>query len=237
MNIQESCLCSLVPQVSKADLNAFFRDETRGIVYSILSAAFRDEPSKDLLDYIDSNTNKIIDFFSSYNGPQSTLCLQGMEQLSQSLINFHNNLAPLRKEFELLFLNTRMIKPFESVYRGFKKELMDKPWMQVKNFYESAGILNADNEGHLEDHASVELGCMAKLALMSAHLSTEAPDKAYNLLQIQDYFLTQHMLCWFPELCGDIQARKSVPFYHIISRIGKSWVAMDDQYLKHILDQ
>ncbi len=237
MNLQESCLCNLVPQAAKADLTAFFKDETRGIIYSLLSAAFSDEPSKDLLDYIESNTNQIIDFFSSYNGPQSTLCLHGVEQLSQSLVDFHRNLVPLRKEFGLLFLNTRGIRPFESVYRGFKKQLMDKPWMQVKNFYESAGILKGDNEEHLEDHASVELGFMAKLALMSAHASAEAPDKAYNLLQIQEYFLTQHMLCWFPELCGDIQARESVPFYHIISMIGKSWVAMDDQFLKHILDQ
>ncbi len=237
MNLQESCLCNLVPQAAKADLTAFFRDETREIIYSLLSAAFSDEPSKDLLDYIESNTNQIVDFFSSYNGPQSTLCLQGMEQLSQSLINFHKNPAPLRKEFGLLFLNTRGIKPFESVYRGFRKELMGKPWMQVKIFYESTGILKADNKGHLEDHASVELMCMAKLAFMSASASTETPDKDYTLLQIQNYFLTQHVLCWFPELCGDIQARESVPFYHIISRIGKNWVSMDHQFLKHALDQ
>ncbi len=237
MNLHESCLCNLVPQASKDDLNAFFRDETRGIVYSLLSAAFRDEPSKNLLDYIKSNTDQVIDFFNLYNKPQSAQFIQGWKQLTGYDAHNRGNLLPLRKEFGLLFLNPRGVHPFESVYRSSKKQLMDKPWVLVKNFYQSTGMIKGDNEEHLEDHASVELGFMAHLALMSAQASNEDPGEALNLLKIQEDFLSRHLLCWFPDLCRDIQARESAPFYHIISRIGKSWVAMDHQFLKYALDQ
>ncbi len=208
-----------------------------GGLSTLLSAAFRDKPSKNLLDYLKSNTDQVIDFFNLYNESQSAQCIQGWKQHAGYDAHNRGNLHPLRKEFGLLFLNPSGVHPFESVYRGFKKQLMDKPWVQVKDFYESIGMIKGDNEEHLEDHASVELGFMAHLALMSAHASTEPLDKAYNLLQTQEDFLSQHLLCWFPELCWDILARESVPFYHIISMIGKSWVAMDHQFLKYALDQ
>lgn len=237
MNLHQAGSCSLVCHVPRADLSSILRDETRGIVYSLLSAAFRDEPSQKLLDYIKSNTDQIIDFLGLYNEPRSCRCVQGLKQLAGYEAHNPENLFPLREEFDFLFLNPDGINPFESVYRSLKKQVMGKPWEQVKNFYQSTCLNMRDNKEHLEDHASVELEFMARLAFMSAQVSSEGPDKAYRLFQVQEHFLTQHLLCWFPELCGDIQSMEAVHFYNIISSIGENWVVMDNQFLKHGLDQ
>ena len=236
MKPHEVTSCLHTCHIPRTDLDAFFRDETRGVVYSLLSGAFRDEPSRSLLDYIESNTEQIRDFFDSCKEPRSAQCAQGWEQLTGYNTHDRENLLPLCKEFGFLFLNPRGVHPFESVYRSFKKQLMDKPWVQVKNFYQSTGMIKGGNEEHLEDHASVELGFMAHLALMSAQVSSEDPGEALNLLKIQEDFLTQHLLCWLPDLCRDIQARDSVPFYHSIARICENWVDMDHKYLKHFLE-
>ncbi len=237
MKLHDMAPCVITCHIPRTDPDTFCMDETRGIVYSLLSAAFRDEPSQKLIDYIKSNTDQVIDFFNSHNEPQSARCIQSWKQLAGYQAHDSEDLLPLRKEFGLLFLNPRGVNPFESVYRSFKKQLMDKPWVQVKNFYQSTGMIKGDDEEHLEDHASVELGFMAHLALVSAHASAEQPGAALNLLKIQEDFLTQHLLCWLPDLCRDIQARDSVPFYHTVARICENWLGMDHKYLRHFLDQ
>ncbi|MEW5919589.1 MAG: molecular chaperone TorD family protein [Bacillota bacterium] len=144
----------------------------------------------------------------------------------------------LRKEFAYLFLTPKGVYPYESVYRGKKNLLMDKPWEEVRNFYRRIGLEKGKNELHPEDHAAVELGLMAGLAFLSGR---ELPgtgseeiseDELSFALQVQRDFLKKHLLQWVPRLCDDIGGKARHPFYRSVAMLAGLFLQADSEMLE-----
>jgi len=211
--------------------------ENRGFVYAFLSACFKDEPGAKLLAFFNESRIRTVNFLDAISSPEAEICRDVLQKIQIILEQNCEDFLPLRKQFAFLFLNPQGVNPFESVYRGPQKRLMDQPWVEVKSFYASAGMEKGAREEHPEDHAAVELGFMAQLAYLTSMTGPEEPDSAIKLLHLQKRFLDEHLLCWFPDLCRDIQARDEVALYRYIAGLGQSWVALDHLLLRHALDQ
>ncbi len=122
-----------------------------------------------------------------------------------------------RREFARLFLSRRSIHPYESVYLGARKRLMDDPWVEVCAFYREAGMQKGPEELHPEDHLSVELGFMACLAFLTD----------LDLSGLERRFLDEHLVRWVPQVCRDIEARPDASSYRVVARFTRAMVEED----------
>lgn len=213
----------------------------RGILYSFLSQIFRDEVS----------WQKVSDFFQEENiKPLKSVITQLPPEKAQHLWECLNNLREsmggafkgkeeesgsldLRREFAYLFLTPHGVYPFESIYLGKTKLLMDKPWEEVRAFYRSIGIEKDKKEMHPEDHIAVELGFMASFSYLSGDFLTYEGEEKIDeeerefLIRVQHDFLEQHLLKWVPGLCDDIMVKTRHPFYHGVAALTKWFLECD----------
>ncbi len=215
-------------------INEWITQESRGEIYSFLSASFRDEPKEPVAVFLNGSMEAVFRLLDTVTQTESETLRSAFQNLGKIFNKDSEDILSLRREFALLFLNPRGVHPYESVYRGSRKQLMDKPWVQVKDFYESVGLKKGDNEEHPEDHASVELGFMAHLAFMGTGEDSQDPDK--DLIRQQYDFLDRHLLQWMPQLCQDMRALKFSSFYSCLSQITENWLVLDHQILEKALE-
>jgi TorA maturation chaperone TorD len=218
-------------------------------LYSFLSQVFRDEVGwQKVSDFFqEENMTVLASIIAQLPPEKAQLLNQCLSNLRESAgRNFNGKekefgSLDLRKEFAYLFLTPQGVYPFESVYLGKKKLLMDKPWEEVRAFYRSIGIEKDKSEIHLEDHIAVELGFMASFSYLSGDfLSYEGEEKIDEeekefLIQVQHDFLEQHLLKWAPGLCDDIMAKTRHPFYHGVAALTRWFLACDLSMLEESL--
>ncbi|WP_291321927.1 molecular chaperone TorD family protein [Desulfonatronospira sp.] len=218
---------------SAAASKAHLQHETRGLIYSLISSAYRDVPDSELLSLFQTSQEKVLNFLQSSPVSEAKSVSNSMQQIILTLQEHERDFLPLRKQFTALFLHPEGVHAYESVYMGKKKRLMDKPWVEVKNFYLEYGLEKGSVEELTEDHIAVELGFMAHLAYMSA--DDELEEGELDLLAGQAKFLEQHVLQWVPRLCRDMTARPFTGFYGLVARMTQSWVVLDHRALQEAL--
>ncbi len=215
-------------------------------MYSFSSAVFNDE----------SDVDKIADFLQEENLQQIENSLKLLPQgvgspLQEAVEKLEKRWGKtfqqeekekenldLRREFAYLFLTPHGVSPFESIYRGKKKLLMDKPWEEVRKFYRRLGLQKDKAQMHPEDHIAVELGLMAALSYISGRYLLEENDKELRakerkqMLEVQFTFLEQHLSQWAPQLCNDIMEKTRHPFYDSVARLTAELIHADLLCLK-----
>ena len=236
----------IVGTLEKEKNYCWVQGNTRGKLYSFLSAVFKDEMSLEQIEEFctTENMTRLKDSFAVLPEDKASPLLKSMADLTtvwESRLEKNEPEAEtleLRKEYAYLFLTPNGVYPFESVYRGKKNLLMDKPWEEVRGFYRRVGLEKDKNEKHPEDHAAVELGFMASLAFLSGNELPDLPstviekDEISYALQVQQAFLTQHLMKWIPRLCDDIQEKTRHPFYRSVAELAGLFVEADGQMLQ-----
>ena len=211
----------------------WIQGSSRGILYSFLSAAFKDEMNdRQIKEFL--NKDNIASLKHSLALlPEETAAplLSCLDELAASWRNgslgneteTEAEILELRKEFAYLFLTPHGVYPFESMYRGKRKHLMDTPWEKVRGFYRSIGLEKDKHETHPEDHIAVELGLMAGLAFLSGRVLPEnevgdlSEDDQRFALEAQEDFLKEHLLEWIPRFCNDVVEKTRHPFYRSVA--------------------
>jgi TorA maturation chaperone TorD len=111
--------------------------------------------------------------------------------------------------------------PYESIYRGKRRMLMQEPASEVKRVYEADGYL-LDREGSNEpaDHISHEFGYLSSLlsGALNALRTTEtkAPEAA-RFIQKKDDFVSQHVQLWVPVFCNEVKQQANTEFFRLIA--------------------
>ncbi len=213
--------------------------ESRGLFYSFLSAVFNDEVSvAKIADFLrPENSGQLEKSLELIPEDKSARLQEGIKELKQRwgghLGDEEKENLDLRREFAYLFLTPHGVHPYESIYRGKKKLLMDKPWEEVRKFYRSIGIEKDKSQMHPEDHIAVELGFMATLAYMSGRFLLEeentelVEEERRDMLKAQYSFLEQHLSKWVPQLCNDIAEKARHPFYRSVAELTAEFVRAD----------
>jgi len=209
-------------EISREEATAFFKEDHLASLKSIIFL-LPPEKSQPLWDCVSNLQGSLGGSFKGAEGESGSL--------------------DLRKEFAYLFLTPYGVYPYESIYLGKAKLLMDKPWEEVRAFYRSIGIEKDKTEMHPEDHIAVELGFMASFSYLSSDFLTyefegeeEIGDEEREfLLQVQHDFLEQHLLQWAPALCDDIMVKTRHPFYHGVAALTTRFLVCDLFMLKESL--
>jgi putative dimethyl sulfoxide reductase chaperone len=129
--------------------------------------------------------------------------------------------------------------PYESVYTGKKRIIMQDARDQVKEIYEAKG-LNKDDErtALLEDHISLELDFMAFLCRETQRaLGTQNESEILSCLQEQMDFLSQHLLNWIHAFCADIEKYAGTQFYKGIGKITNGYLRLDRVIIESLMDE
>ncbi len=211
------------------------KGQNRGKLYGFFSAAFHHEIETEKLEYffvdcvpeikeMEKQFGNFITDSDSYN--------QLMEYKNNAEKNKENAELKYRVEYAHLFLLPEGVYPYESIYRGDKKLLMDKPWEEVRKLYRQAGLMKNAEEKHLEDHISVELGFMSFMSYLTAETLEEQKD-LYPLVKLQVAFLEEHLLKWLPQLKDSILKNKYAGIYKPIAQMVESFVNEDLENMKN----
>lgn len=195
---------------------SWIRGQSRGKLYGFFSAFFSKE----------ANLEKLDNFHKE--------CLsQETKEMDKAEKDKEDEELKYRVEFAHLFLLPEGVRPYESVYRGKKKLLMDKPWEEVKNFYRKVGVVKDKKEHHPEDHISVELGFMS----FNSHLTAESLEEERDislLVKLQVEFLEEHLLKWLPQLKDNILENKYAGIYRPLAKLVEEFVQADIDNLYNV---
>ena len=215
----------------------WIRSQGRGKLYGFFSAFFSKEVNLEKLDNfhkecLSRETKEMEEKFGNIiTGSDSYSQL--MEYKNKAEKDKEDEELKYRVEFAHLFLLPEGVRPYESVYRGKKKLLMDKPWEEVKNFYRKVGVVKDKEEHHPEDHISVELGFMSFISHLTAESLEEERDVS-PLVKLQIEFLQEHLLKWLPQLKDNILENKYADIYRPLVKLVEEFLQTDIDNLYNV---
>ena len=119
--------------------------------------------------------------------------------------------------------------PYESLYRGDAKLLMQASMTEMQTRLQRLGIDVSDKYQEPADHLAIELDLMGNLIIRAAEAGT-ATERA-QWLQEQEALLHQHLLGWFADFEQACRAVDRFGFYGASARLLGVFLTMDANYL------
>lgn len=178
---------------------------SRSNLYGFLAAAFRAEPTAELLREMREPA-----FQEALAAAGVRLGVNGDGYQERRLVD------ELAQEFTRLFIGPGgHIPPYAAIHLGGEGASLwgpDTVW--VKDFIENAGFDYRTDYSDLPDHLGVELEFMQELTAREAEALDNGDSAEANALRrLQTEFLTRHMARWVPEFCRKVAAAAQLPFY------------------------
>jgi TorA maturation chaperone TorD len=184
----------------------------RMIQYALLSRMFQNQLTMNDLPVIRNTIGKM----SRELQDQYHSFIQSVEKRLQD----KDAEQALQVEYAHLFLLPEGVKLYESVYRSNERMLQQQPWQDVKHFYHINGFVLEEGELHPEDHISVELAFMAALI--------EQDEKE----DVQQSFLSEHVMQWLPDLLVDVIKNPYASFYREAAYSGQRFMEKENEWLE-----
>jgi TorA-specific chaperone len=119
--------------------------------------------------------------------------------------------------------------PYESLYRGEGKLLMQAPMAEMQARLDSLGINVSDKYKEPADHLAIELDLMGNLIIRAAEATTAAQRETW--LGEQESLLHGHLLGWFDKFEAACRAADQFGFYGASARLLGVFLKMDANYL------
>lgn len=178
----------------------------RGDTYRLLAACFY-EPEKQL--FLDENVCKnlvqLLHYFT-FEGAEAAekmqVSLQEYDQQQLSIDHATLFIGP----FELI------AAPYSSVWLEKRRQVMGDATMNVKRFYEEAGLQTDVSEP--PDHIAIMLECMSYLCRKEAEaISQSAGKDAESYFDLQKRFFIEALSPWMTDFCNAIIKGTDNSFY------------------------
>ena len=136
----------------------------------------------------------------------------------------------LAADFAGLFLSApgQGALPYESLYRGEGKQLMQAPMTEMQARLDRLGINVSDKYNEPADHLAIELDLMGSLIIRAAESTTAAQREAW--LGEQESLLHGHLLGWFERFEQACRAADTFGFYGASARLLGVFLKMDANY-------
>ncbi|MGY3941747.1 molecular chaperone TorD [Aeromonas tecta] len=119
--------------------------------------------------------------------------------------------------------------PYESLYRGEAKLLMQAPMAEMQARLARLGIDVSDKYKEPADHLAIELDLMGNLIIRAAEAGTA--DEREQWLQEQEELLHHHLLGWFERFEQACRKADKFGFYGASARLLGVFLHMDANYL------
>lgn len=206
-------------------------------IYSILKHLFLEEPTENYLKSLveDKFLSLLMEKYSNEDLREAIGEL--LKEATDILSGNRKKLLEIWTEYTRLFIGPiqPVVYPFESVYRGGEM-LKGKLWLQVRDWMLDDGFI-LENRSVLEDHVGIELEYVMLTSLnIIKMLENNKFREASHLLNRQKDFLKEHVLCWVPKLCKEIEEKSGVPFYRAFARLVNVYLN-DDVHVLELLNE
>jgi len=193
--------------------------ESRGLIYQLLTDFFGRKPTLSLVAQWSRNAQMSVAADMTEGGRELKryLCSQEKQELPQ-ICEKEN------QEYKRL-MSTGAVNAFvprEGANLGHTEEYCNV----VSDVYASAGIVFNKCSGEADDHIAIELEFMAVLHERMLYNSFSVRS-AMELLEIQEAFLEEHLLCWTPQFCKDLNAATESQLYLGLSHMLEEFLPKD----------
>ncbi|MBI5074649.1 MAG: molecular chaperone TorD family protein [Nitrospirae bacterium] len=140
--------------------------------------------------------------------------VEALESVRQDFsLDLKESIEQITEDFDLLFsLSQGIVQPVESLF----SENSNIDYINVNEFYISAGLVIDDSYEMVSDHLSVELLFMSYLI-----------DNSKTVLEKN--FLEQHLMNWVPYYCDQIIKVAKTAFYREIAEIVKDYLTAEHE--------
>jgi anaerobic sulfite reductase subunit A len=225
-------------------LNEYFAEilYARQTMYRFLSGIFMKELDDAAIDSLKKgNLNSPIgdeneDYASMQNG-----CDMINDFLKGERLNVKLDLAV---DYARVFLGAGVVRttntafPYESVYTGKERMIMQDARDQVVAIYRENGLDVPKGLDIPEDHLGYEFDFMAHLCGKCVEFAeSEDLDLLVTTLKVQADFINKHLLNWLPGFCNDVRKFAETDFYKGIAYVTESFVQIDLNVLSDLLDE
>ena len=119
--------------------------------------------------------------------------------------------------------------PYESLYRGEAKLLMQAPMAEMQTRLDRLGINVSDKYKEPADHLAIELDLMGNLIIRAAEAKSAAERERW--LDEQEALLHGHLLGWFDKFESACRAADRFGFYGASAHLLGVFLKMDANYL------
>ncbi|MEE8428802.1 MAG: molecular chaperone TorD family protein [Gammaproteobacteria bacterium] len=195
----------------------------RSGVYGFLAGIYRDPPTESFLQQVAD---------PSFISALSDLGIN-LSPDSIGLSNEHT-VRDLAVEYTGLFIGPgKHISPHESVHR--KNEgggLWGKSTADVKYFIQSSGYKYRQEFNGLPDHISVELEFMGGISGQEAGGWRQQDVRLIrNTRQVQQEFLTEHLVNWLPQFCSEVIEAAELAYYREMAMLTNRFMEFEVEEL------
>lgn len=208
----------------------------RFLIYNLLATIYRIGPSEKCID-IFNDSNFVDELLQQFDNTHWGAGCRGLHtEVAANAKNMNGYVKNLQQEYQRLFIGPDHLEapPWESVYLTREKLLYGEPTVQVRNFYQSFGLVCNTNEKEPEDHIGLEFAFMAQLCNKCAEKLAQG-EQIQTEINGQHRFLQQHILQWVPQFSNDLQEASLQKFFVYLALFTLGWIETDNKYLEGIL--
>jgi len=175
------------------------------------------------------------------------LTSDGFDCLPLEMRESIKKLNELFRRNSITAIQQEAIRDFTGLFRGVKKSFPPPAYESAYTEGRTFGSSTCDVSGyyrnmHLEviknlryepqDHVSFELEFMSILCEQEAlaRETNERPELE-RIIEIEEKFLSNHLLNWFPDLCKKVSEHDSFGFYTHLTLMIQEWLKLDSEHI------
>lgn len=205
----------------------------RHYLYKMFQTILGNEPTKEILDYLTTDLTKesVSLFLPQALGDKIELFIEKFQQESDRV------LKSVLEEYTKEFIGPAVLTapPWESVYLSKERLLFQESTLEVRRRYLKYNFIPAEYPHVADDHISIELDFMAKLAaLIENAYSKKEVEKLLDVLAASKEFLQKHLLVWLPLYLQDLQKAKTQYLYYDLAFLLVEFINADNLALTEI---
>lgn len=179
-------------------------------LYKLFQNIFGNTPSIAQLEILNGDmTEEALDIFKSEDNVKFVKSIQQLKVFGEYFKNDKEAILELLTgEYTHLLIgpNKMPAPPWESVFRSEERLLFQESTLEIRRYYLKYGFIPAGYPHVADDHLALELDFMASLSsLAEKAYANEDFNQLQEILQVQEDFLTSHLLFWVPEFARKIQ--------------------------------
>jgi TorA maturation chaperone TorD len=207
-----------------------FALEARAVLYAVLAASFRGEPSAAVL-------TELTDRVSFLKGNMGGQPLSGLQQSIASLLKALMAATPeaLAGDYADLFLSGKNshLAPSESAY--LEETIYGQATVDVIETYAEFGFIREESFREPHDHIALECAFMAALAVeLLEHARGGDRNELKRLTDAQASFVELHMGRWVPGWAKRVTVAAGTAFYKAVAELAYSFIAADRNLLARL---
>lgn len=209
--------------------------EMRCYTYDWLRQIYLAEPSMEMIQELIRMAKNYDDLEESSIETDLIIFLRGLTGEDLKHLN-----VELKAEFARLFLgpNKLLAPPFESVYLSPRKRMMGEETMEVREMYKEMEIEVSAFGSMPDDHIGLELEFMYYLCFKTIGLirDKESIVGIIKLVEMQQKFISEHLIKWIPLFCKDIKDNTNLLFFKEMADFTERFIFEEKEIIEHTLN-